>query len=459
MSISLFSKNNERLMRGLNYDSFTSLAISANDRFRKGGPISDRTIRLTKDGKGIATTTFSGTTGARVGQIADARKVFLDAVERQFGLNARDKAAGMLKGDGVDKPLTARVIKAIDEEINPYTRSERADRFVASQRGVFERAIQDAVRALAALHPNEPINVDPLQIEAEVIKLLKSRRIPMTAEGLASAVARVIADSVSSSRNADEATAAQLSQAAANGVSKSAETAPMPKIRNQQEFVDFFKTLSVTAQYGSVREDGEAPDVNGTMRKTFVFNGIVFRSDGRRPTDPTMKTGFTSQKDLTVSKNRIEAMGFGTNEDGKVGAFGATGKSGVSCGRTVNGAIGYLNPGRTFYVIDTTKLPKVEKAWDMKSNMYENGFKEHRTMKVEIEDEDAFGEYADEPIDETAGEVNVSYIPRNAIIGWVTVSTMHMDGNNDNNSRLDTLQRRISMDKDYTIQFNPEYVA
>ena len=89
---------------------------------------------------------------------------------------------------------------------------------------------------------------------------------------------------------------------------------------------------AVTAQYGSVREDGEAPDVNGTMRKTFVFNGIVFRSDGRRPTDPTMKTGFTSQKDLTVSQNRIEAMGFGTNEDGKVGAFGATGKSGVSCG-------------------------------------------------------------------------------------------------------------------------------
>ena len=55
--------------------------------------------------------------------------------------------------------------------------------------------------------------------------------------------------------------------------------------------------------------------------------------------------------------------------------------------------------------------------------------------------------------------MNVSYIPRNAIIGWVTVSTMHMDGNNDNNSRLDTLQRRISMDKDYTIQFNPEYAA
>lgn len=97
MSSSLFSKNNERLARGLSYDNFTSLATSATDRVRKGGPIGDRTIRLTKDGKGIATTTFRGTTGARVGQIADARKAFLDAVERKFGLNARAKAAGMLQ--------------------------------------------------------------------------------------------------------------------------------------------------------------------------------------------------------------------------------------------------------------------------------------------------------------------------------------------------------------------------
>ena len=28
-----------------------------------------------------------------------------------------------------------------------------------------------------------------------------------------------------------------------------------------------------------------------------------------------------------------------------------------------------------------------------------------------------------------------------------------------NNERLDMLQRRISMDKEYTIQFNPEYTA
>ena len=91
MGISLFSKNNERLAQGLSYDNFTTLATSATDRFRKGGPIGDRTIRLTKDGKGIATTTFSGTAGARVGQIADARKAFLDAVERKFQFNPEYK--------------------------------------------------------------------------------------------------------------------------------------------------------------------------------------------------------------------------------------------------------------------------------------------------------------------------------------------------------------------------------
>ena len=53
--------------------------------------------------------------------------------------------------------------------------------------------------------------------------------------------------------------------------------------------------------------------------------------------------------------------------------------------------------------------------------------------------------------------MNVIYIPRNAIVGWVTVSPMHMD--NDDPSHLESMQNRISWDKNYTIQFNPEYKA
>lgn len=128
---------------------------------------------------------------------------------------------------------------------------------------------------------------------------------------------------------------------------------------------------------------------------------------------------------------------------------------------TFNGSLGYLNPGRTYYIIDTTKIPKGEKAWDMKCNMYENGRMERRMVPVEIEDPDSLTGVRDveEPLDVTGGEVNVSYIPRNAIIGWESVSNMHMDTADDNRQRLDTLQRRISWDKNYTIQFNPEYKA
>lgn len=367
----------------------------------------------------------------------------------------------MLQSDGQEKPLTARDITSIDKEINPYTRSERADRFVASQRDVFARAFEDAVVSLSAQLPGTRIKVDPLKIEEEVIKMIKTRQVMKSAEGLASAVAQAVADAVSRSQNADKATAGQLSQAAVGGVSKSAATASIPKIRNREEFVEFVKNLTVDSQYGSVQEDEKAPDINGTERQTHIYNGIVFRSDDRPPTDRTMKRGFERQNDLSVPEHKTEALGFGTNQDGKIGAFGSTGKSGVSCSRTVNGSLGYLNPGRTYYIIDTTKIPKGEKAWDMKCNMYENGLMERRMVPVEIEDPDSLTGVRDveEPLDETGGEVNVSYIPRNAIIGWVSVSNMHMDTADDNRQCLDTLQRRISWDKNYTIQFNPEYKA
>ncbi len=106
--MSLFSNANERIAQGLDYSHFCNLAQDALDKFRSGGAIGDRTVRLTKNGQGIATTRFSGTQGARVDQIAGARSAYLDAVERAFGLNARMKAAEMLEADGPGKPLTSR---------------------------------------------------------------------------------------------------------------------------------------------------------------------------------------------------------------------------------------------------------------------------------------------------------------------------------------------------------------
>lgn len=50
-------------------------------------------MRLVKSGDGLATTTSSGTKGARADQIADARDAFLQAIAREYGYAARDIAA------------------------------------------------------------------------------------------------------------------------------------------------------------------------------------------------------------------------------------------------------------------------------------------------------------------------------------------------------------------------------
>lgn len=460
---------NVRIAQGLDYENFTSLAVSANDTVTgKGGEIGTRAVRLTKDGSGIATTRSDGTGGgARADQIARARIAFLDAVEVQFGVGARMKAQEMMDADGKGKPLTARIIKAIDAAINPYTHTLKPTHFVASQRDVFDQAMQDAVVSTMNARPNTIVNVDPVKIEARVVELLKKETFPMNQPGLVRAVAQAVAEAVAEATGAKEEASA-IRDAALAGVSKSARAVPLPKIRSQAEFVTFFRSLSATAQHGYAVEDERAPDANGQEKRTFTYQGFVFRSDGRGPGHKTMKRGFTSWNDLSIPENKTEAMGLGVVTDGKTGGWGATGRSGVSCAKTVDGAINYLNPGGTFYVIDTTKLPAGEKAWDMESTLYENGYKERPKAPVKHGDEAGYdmmmrmrGEAPEPvPLDETNGEVNISSIPRSAIIGWVTFKgrkVVDIDGTA--HDRLNSMQRRIDWDEDYTIHFNPDYKA
>ena len=118
---------------------------------------------------------------------------------------------------------------------------------------------------------------------------------------------------------------------------------------------------------------------------------------------------------------------------------GATGKSGVSCAKTIGGVIGYVGGGHTFYVIDTTKIPPNEKAWDMENTILKNGL-----LKT----------------DESNGEVNVSYIPKKAIIGHVYVPAQSkIDDQTDTDKRWSTV-RNIATGAKYVnlkIEFNPEY--
>ena len=117
--------------------------------------------------------------------------------------------------------------------------------------------------------------------------------------------------------------------------------------------------------------------------------------------------------------------------------------------------------GGTFYMIDTTKLPAGEKAWGMENALYANGHKERPMQKAKKDDYIPYG-VIDRPeavpLDETNGEVCVSGIPRNAIVGWVTFKGRRVvDIDGTNHSRLSSIQNRIDWAKDYTIKFNPDY--
>lgn len=106
-----------------------------------------------------------------------------------------------------------------------------------------------------------------------------------------------------------------------------------------------------------------------------------------------------SKNDLSVPKNKQEAMGLGITK-------GATGTSGVSCAHSFEQACGYTFPsfpsenqdsGR-LYIIDTTKLDEGDEPYYMTDNVIKNGYNEKDT---------------------TGGEVNITRIPSKAIIGWI----------------------------------------
>jgi hypothetical protein len=216
----------------------------------------------------------------------------------------------------------------------------------------------------------------------------------------------------------------------------------LPKIGSQAEFKAFIQSLRTDSAFGTVSEDAEEKDVNGDMKKTFTYTGLVFRLDDRGIDHPTMANGFTSKNDLALSKNKTEAMGLGTgfiDNEGKFvhGEYGITGESGVSTAKTIDGCIQYRHGKCSLYVIDTSKLPPGEKAWDMESTLYRNGYREKHGG-----------------IDETTGEVNVSSIPKSAIVGWVEIDDGAAFGDiKDNGKRLEHVQTHGRF------VFNAEYKA
>ena len=92
----IFDKNIHMNGAGTSYQAFLDLADAAA---KNDGTIGNRTVRLVKDGDGLATTTFNGIKGDRVSQIANAREAFLTSIAREFGYAARSIAEKAL-GEG-----------------------------------------------------------------------------------------------------------------------------------------------------------------------------------------------------------------------------------------------------------------------------------------------------------------------------------------------------------------------
>ncbi len=223
-----------------------------------------------------------------------------------------------------------------------------------------------------------------------------------------------------------------------------------PVITSQEQFRTFIQDLHthpLTTQFGGETPKGDsANDGYGVQRNIFTYKGLVFRCADEDP-EEVFAHGFTSENPLSDPNNLRAAMGLGVpwqDPQGNHGYqdLGATGRNGVSTAKTIGQAIHYLQPSnaargiRRIYVIDTTKLPGSESAWDLDANFHGNDF--HRLSPTVPN-----------------GEVNISSIPPNAIVGCV------VPGNNEIQKSVDKgkFEEAVGMLGGYDIRFNTGYAA
>ena len=173
-----------------------------------------------------------------------------------------------------------------------------------------------------------------------------------------------------------------------------------PKITTKKELFDFVRLLGKAGQAGHAVENGSTMRVNpdtgiAEQNTLYTYGGLVFRGDSRPPEEIMKSGGFKSKNDLSIPENVLEAQGLALG-------IGATGQSGVSCSKNLDGVVNYCTKDEKGYVyfVDTSKLGETERAYDMADISMKNGHKQ---------------------TDETGGEVNITSIPPEAIIGWIII--------------------------------------
>ena len=201
------------------------------------------------------------------------------------------------------------------------------------------------------------------------------------------------------------------------------------RIASPSDLVDFIKDMAFS-QPGRSRYISQGLASDGSQARLYHYNGFAFRSDQRRP-EELIPLGMKSQQPLEVQKYRQESQGL----DFTSGA-GATGKSGVSMAKDLDGCVAYYTRGG-IYIIDTRQLGDGQYAYDLQEIIDSTSHREVDTGK----------------------EVNATDVPYRAIVGWITLPQALCENVVDepnNTKKINMLLRYIERNPQY-VGLNPQY--
>ena len=201
------------------------------------------------------------------------------------------------------------------------------------------------------------------------------------------------------------------------------------RIASHSDLVDFIKDMAFS-QPGRSRYISQGLASDGSQARLYHYNGFAFRSDQRRP-EELIPLGMKSQQPLEVQKYRQESQGL----DFTSGA-GATGKSGVSMAKDLDGCVAYYTRGG-IYIIDTRQLGDGQYAYDLQEIIDSTSHREVDTGK----------------------EVNATDVPYRAIVGWITLPQALCENVVDepnNTKKINMLLSYIERKPQY-VGLNPQY--
>ena len=202
-------------------------------------------------------------------------------------------------------------------------------------------------------------------------------------------------------------------------------------VRSQADLIAFIRTIA-RAQLGQAVPVGQAATSTGLPATLHHYDGIVFRADGRSFETIRDAGGMHSRNDLNKAENLLEAQGLAYDK-----GAGATGQSGVSTAKKIEGAIAYYQGG-AFYIIDTRQLGNGRYAYDMEANLRSTNHPRPH---------------------EVGGEVNVTDIPMRAIMGCIQLKGKALNilcDEPSNDAKITMLLRFIERDAS-VVKFNSEY--